>query len=151
MKKSKRLQPVANLAQTRERDAARLLGDAQRVLKDHDERLAELVDYRTQYNRQLYDAGSAGSAAQRLNDYRAFLQRLNDGIKHQEQRLQQARLAVEKRKAEWMDARRRAQAMGKAVERHIGHERADQGRKDQLETDEQARVSGNARHDPPPD
>ncbi len=151
IKKSKRLQPVANLAGTRERDAARALGDAQRILKEHEERLGELLDYQAQYRQQFHDAGSAGFAAQRLNDYQAFLTRLKEGIRHQTTRIQLARLTVEKRKGEWMEARSRAQAMNKVVERHVSHEKYHEDRQDQLETDEQARVVTNGRHDPLPD
>jgi flagellar FliJ protein len=147
MKKSKRLQPVAKLADTRERDAARLLGRAQQQLKEHEERLQELMQYRAQYNQRFYETGIEGAAAQRMNDYHAFLNRLNDGIRHQTQRVQLARHEVERRKRAWIEARQRADVMHKAVDRHVVREQYQDGRKEQNETDEQARVIANGSGD----
>lgn len=147
MKRSKRLQPVAKLADTRERDAARLLGRAQQQLKEQEERLQELMQYRAQYNQRFYETGMEGAAAQRLTDYHAFLRRLNDGIRHQTQRVQLARNEAERRKRAWIEARQRVDAMHKAIGRHVVREQYQDGKREQNETDEQARVIASGTED----
>lgn len=139
MKKSKRLDPVVRIAGTREKEAARLLGECQQRLSKHEQRLIELIGYRKQYSEQFYRLGSAGVPAQKVNEYKTFLARLGEGIEQQKQRLVQTRRELEQKKRDWLIARGKIQAMNKVVDRHVERENYEAARKEQKETDDQPR------------
>jgi flagellar FliJ protein len=138
MKKSKRLEPVAKLAETRQKEAARLLGECRGLLLKHEERLIELIGYRKQYTENFYEVGHAGTSAQKISDYKAFLARLNDGIEQQKQRIKLVRQELEQKKRDWIAVRGKAQAVSKVVDNHVHREKYHEARKEQNEMDEQA-------------
>ena len=57
MTKSKRLEPVARIAENRERRAATELAKARQRLEEQEARLRELTSYRDDYSRRFQEAG----------------------------------------------------------------------------------------------
>ena len=85
MRRSKKLQPVANLAKLNERSAAKLHGSVLRELQKQETQLDELINYRNQYLNAFKTASESGLSAIQMQDYRIFLQRLEDAIQQQQQ------------------------------------------------------------------
>ena len=54
--KSQRLKPVSDIAVAKERDAARHMGQQQRVLAEHENKLIELINYRSEYVAEKFAA-----------------------------------------------------------------------------------------------
>lgn len=136
MTRSKRMQPMVRMAEHREREAARVLGESRRHLEHHEGRLAELIAYRDEYTDRYRDCSGGGMGAMRLNEYRVFLERLNQAIEQQREAVEQARIDCEQRRQGWLASRTRTQALGKAVERFHQEERRERGRREQREQDD---------------
>lgn len=139
MTRSKRLEPVARLTQHRERDAARNLGQAQQTLDSYRERLRELQDYREEYLQRYQEAMSAGiMQGAPMQDYRSFLERINQAITQQSALVEAGERDYEIRRQSWLESRCKADAIEKAVARHRNREQHLRARLEQGESDEHA-------------
>jgi flagellar FliJ protein len=138
MTRSKRIQPVLKVAETREREAARRVGESQLQLDQQRARLAELTAYRDEYARRFQSACSGGIDAAMFNDYRAFLTRLNQAIEHQRALIEAGEQAYADCRQRWLDVRRRSQALDKVAERYRRQEVKEENRKEQKESDERS-------------
>ena len=136
MTRSKRMQSVVDVTVNGERKAARRLGDLQQRLLAAEQRYAELLRYREDYTQQFANGGSLTVA--RLQDYRIFLDRLNQAVDQQQQAVVRAQQDCEKQRQCWMEIRSRVQALGKVVTRYRVEERSDTERREQKESDAQS-------------
>jgi flagellar FliJ protein len=139
MTRSKRMQPVQRVAQGREQEAMRKLGESQRFLDAQKVKLQELRDYREQYARDFAASGEGGLHAGRVRDYRAFLGRLGNAIAQQEALISQYESQHEQTRQEWVASRSHSQAIGKVVDRYREQERRQEERREQREQDERYR------------
>lgn len=139
MTRSKRLQPVAEVTRHRERDAAKRLGRSQQSLNEQQERLQELKGFREQYQHRYQEAlvGNRLAAAS-IQEYQAFLQRLDQAIQQQQQMVTAGARDYETCRRQWLESRCRAGAIDKVVERHRTQERQQRERNEQFETDDRA-------------
>ncbi len=138
MTRSKRMQPVVHVTANRERDAAQRLGECQQRVQAAEKRLQELIQYREEYTQQFASGGSLNTA--RLQDYRIFLQRLNQAVDQQIQQLQLVEQECAGLRQRWLDLHMRVQALDKVVERYRGEERSDQDKREQKESDHHANM-----------
>lgn len=136
MTRSKRMQPVVNVTANREREAAKRLGECQQRIHAAEQRLAELIKYREEYTQQFASGGSLNTA--RLQDYRAFLNRLNQAVDQQGHQVAQVSHECEGLRQRWLALHVRAQALDKVVERYRGEERSEQDKREQKDSDEHA-------------
>lgn len=134
MTRSKRMQPVVEVTQQREREAAKRLGEAQQRMQAAEQRLDELMRYRDEYTQQFASGGSLTAA--RLRDYRIFLDRLNQAVDQQHALVARAQQEAEAQRQRWLDIRTRVQALDKVVERYRGEERNQHERRLQKESDQ---------------
>jgi flagellar FliJ protein len=139
MTRSKRMQSVQYLAQNRERDAVKKLGESQRYLDAQQAKLEELRAYRDQYATAFENTGGAGLDAFRIHEYRVFLGRLNEAILQQEAVIAQCSIRHEQTREQWMATRNHSQAIDKVLERYRQQERKQEERKEQQELNERAR------------
>ena len=138
MTRSDRLKPIVKIAESHEKEAARLLGAQQRLLDQHETRLGELLSYRKEYRDQFQQAGKEGIKASRMRDYQSFLYRLDIAITQQRQMIEQAILGYEQQKQNWQSKRSRTQALDKTVDRFKKQEQREADRKEQKVMDEHA-------------
>jgi flagellar protein FliJ len=136
MTKSKRLKPVVQLSESRERDAARALAQARAELTRHQNRQKELQQYREEYLDLLTNESGKGVGARRLGDYHGFLVRLNQAIESQQQKVSDAQRTCEAKHRAWLATRTRCKALDRAVENYERQERADENRREQRESDD---------------
>lgn len=137
MSRSRRMKPVQELVDSRERDAGRALSDARARLAEQEERLEQLLEYRDEY----LASGSPGLGTTdtvRLANRSVFLDRLNEAIREQRGRLERAREAAEQSADAWRETRVEAAAIGRAVDRFRQDERRAEERSEQREQDELA-------------
>lgn len=137
MKRSSRMGPLHDLARFEERSASRQLADAARELEAREQQLAQLTGYRDEYGRQEGGEG-AGTDPLRLQNYRAFMERLSEAIRQQERRIEEARTALAGSTETWRGRRMDADALGAAIERFDKDERRASGRREQRDADEVA-------------
>ena len=136
MMRSKRIDPLEQMADMRERDAARLLGETHRLADVQKQSLVELRAFRAEYARRFQNEGSRGLSISKLHDYRAFLGQLNEAIAHQERQLEDTQRNLAQKQNGWLDARARKQALNTVLERFRQQEMQEQARKEQQEADE---------------
>jgi flagellar FliJ protein len=142
MTKSKRMQPVARVAEQRERKAAVEMAEFRRFLDAQQNKLDELNAYRSDYARHFETAGRGGMDAARMADFRRILARLNDAIVYQEQRLISLHNEYEQVRRRWTDTRTRAAALDKVMERYREEEQREGDRREQGESDERTQFVG---------
>lgn len=136
MTKSKRLEPVNRIAETRERRAAVEMAEFKRFLDAQQAKLDELQRYRADYARQFEAAGRQGLDAGRMADFRRILNHLSEAIAWQERRLISLRQDFEQIRKRWTDTRTRAAALAKVMERYQVEERRDAELREQRDADE---------------
>ena len=136
MKRSRRFQPVVDDARRREEIAARRLGEARQQLREAELQLQQLESYRAEYARRLTVSGGMGS--RQLQDYRCFLERLNQAIVQQRQRLHQLAEMERQCRDEWQARYARHQAIDKVQAGYLREEQHAEARREQKQLDEHA-------------
>lgn len=138
MKRSQRLEPVVRVAENREQQAARSLGDSQSALNQAQQRLDELENYRKEYIQRFHTNGATGMSAVQMGDYRLFLSNLSRAIEQQIGLVKQAVATVEQQRQQWFARRGKVKMLGNVVSRFQTEEQRVADRKEQLEQDERA-------------
>ena len=136
MSPSKRFKPVQRVAQSREQKAARELGNSQRRAKDQEGRLEELKDYHQEYLERFQNAARSGISASQLQEYRAFISKLELAIREQERIVSSSHDECSSRKQVWQQKHTRTEALGKVMGRFQSEERKDSDNREQRETDD---------------
>lgn len=136
MVKSKRIEPIADLARNSEREAAKALGQVLQQLDQQQAQLQLLFGYQAEYQRRLNDSASQGMNAQALNEYREFIAKLSLAIEQQEQAVEQARRELDEKKRYWFAKRGRSKALDAVLDRYIKHERQALEKKEQRDHDD---------------
>lgn len=129
---SQRFEPLQQLADLREDRAARALVESQRLLEDREARLVELRNYRGEYERE----GGMQGSVQMLRNRQLFIERLREAERFQEQMVEQARLAVDTQRAEWLLQQRGAKTIAQLTETYVRRERREAERREQHRSDE---------------
>jgi len=133
---SKRLEPVRRVAKSREDSAARDLGASQRRMHEQKAKLDDLRQYHQEYLQRFSETAKNGMSASQLQEYRAFMSKLETAIELQQKAVEESHLECSSRKGVWQEKRVRTQALGKVVDRlHSAERRADE-KLEQKESDE---------------
>jgi len=135
---SKRLKPVHRVAESREQTAAREMGDSQRYVHAQEDRLEELRRYHTEYLERFHSAAKQGMSAMQLQEYRAFLAKLERAIREQESIITDGRNVHQLNKDNWQQKHVRTQALGKVIDRYKQSENHAQDQREQKEADDRS-------------
>jgi flagellar protein FliJ len=145
MMKSKRFEPIQEIASTSARDLSRAMGEAGRKVADLESQLKQLHTYRDEYVRTSTQATGTIDAV-KLQNYRSFLDRIGEAMRQHLKSLDNARAEYERRRALWSEKRIEAESLGLAVDRFRKEERRAADRREQHEGDDAAlRISMAAR------
>lgn len=136
-KRSRRMQPVHDVASAEEKDLSLELGRAEQTLGEQQRRLAELQAHRTEYTAKSRDAGALGST--RWRDYRLFLDRLNQAIIMQEGIVADWRRRRDDLRRRWQQKRRRLESLDKIIDRYRRNELLEDDRREQRAADAEPR------------
>jgi len=145
MMKSKRFEPIQEIASSRAVDLSRAMGEAGRKVADIERQLQQLQSYRDEYVRNSTQSAAAMDAV-KLQNYRSFLDRLGEALRQHLKSLESARAEYETRRAAWSAKRIEAESLGRVVDRFRKEEQHVADRREQREGDDAAqRVSLAAR------
>jgi flagellar FliJ protein len=136
MVQSKRLKPVHRVAESREQTAAKELGDSTRYVHEQEARLEELRRYHAEYLERFHSAAKMGMSALQLQEYRAFLSKLERAIREQEAIIQDGRNVHKFKKDNWQQKHVRTQALGKVIDRYKQAETKAEDKREQKESDD---------------
>jgi flagellar FliJ protein len=138
MDKSKRMAPVVQVTESREEKAAREFGECQRQLTEQQNQLVQLKSYHLEYQRQLEVRGRAGMVVAQLLETQRFLAQLDKAIAQQQQLVEHTMRLCGQKRAVWLRARTRSEAVNKVVERMLGEEQRHAEKREQKESDDLA-------------
>jgi flagellar FliJ protein len=138
MTKSKRFEPIREIASNSADVLSRSMADAARKVADMERQLTQLQTYRDEYVRNSSGGGGGAMDAVKLQNYRSFLDRLGEGMRQQAKNLEVARADYERRRLQWSEKRVEAESLGRAVERFRAEEQRAADRLDQRELDDAA-------------
>ncbi len=136
MSPSKRLKPVQQVAASKELKAARSMGQAKQNLAQQEAKLLQLKLYHQEYLERFQQASAQGISVTQLQEYRAFLAKLDSAIQEQEKIVADSATRHTTQRDNWKQKRTRTQALGKVVERYRKEERKTEDRNEQKENDE---------------
>lgn len=141
MMKSKRFEPIQEIASTSAKNLSRAMGEAAAKVAELERQLAQLQSYRDEYVRKSTPSNGTMDAV-KLQNYRTFFDRLGEALRQHVKSLDGARAEYERRRALWSEKRIEAESLGRVVERFRKEERHDADRREQREGDDAAmRVS----------
>jgi flagellar protein FliJ len=137
MMKSKRFEPIQEIASSSANELSREMAEAGRRVADLERQLAQLETYRDEYVRGSAPASGAMDAV-KLQNYRSFLDRLGEVMRQHLKNLDAARAEFERRRSKWSEKRIEAESLGRAVERFRQEEQSAAERREQREGDDAA-------------
>jgi flagellar protein FliJ len=137
MIKSKRFEPIHQIASTSAKDLSRIMGEAGRKVTELERQLEQLQAYRDEYVRNSTQTNGTMDAV-KLQNYRSFLDRLGEALNQHHKSLDNARKEFEKRRAQWSEKRIEAESLHRVVDRFRKEERHAADRREQREGDDAA-------------
>ncbi len=137
MRKSKRFEPIQEIASNSADALSRPMAEALSKVADLERQLAQLEAYRDEYVRNSACAGGAMDAV-KLQNYRSFLDRLGEALRQHVKNLESARADYERRRLQWSEKRIEAQSLGRVVDRFRAEEQHAAEQRDQRELDDAA-------------
>ena len=137
MIKSKRFEPIHEIASSSANDLSRGMADAGRKVAELERQLEQLQAYRDEYVRNSTQADGAMDAV-KLQNYRSFLGRLGEALNQQQRSLENARKEFDKRRAQWSEKRIEAESLNRVVDRFRKEEQSAADRREQREGDDAA-------------
>jgi len=145
VKRSKRLEPVGELAAEAERENAVAVGAAQAKLADAERRASELKRYLAEYQEMFRQRATRGMGVSGMRDYQMFIARLSEAASHQDALIVELRSQCERARADWLEAAARKSAVGKVIAQARTEDQKLEDRKAQKEFDERGQRLGGAR------
>lgn len=137
MMKSKRFEPIQEIASTSAKDLSRTMGEAARRLADLENQLEQLNGYRDEYVRNSTRATGTMDAV-KLQNYRSFLDRLGEALRQHQGKLDAARAEYERCRVLWSEKRVEAESLGRVIERFRKEEQHAADQREQREGDDAA-------------
>jgi flagellar export protein FliJ len=135
MKKSKRFEPIQEIASISAKDLSGAMGEAGRKVTDLERQLEQLQSYRDDYLRKSAQGAGAIDAV-KLQNYRMFLDRLGETLRQHLKSLEIARSEYERRRALWSEKRIEAESLSRVVDRFRKEEQHAADRREQREGDD---------------
>jgi flagellar export protein FliJ len=137
MMKSKRFEPIREIASTSAKDLSRAMAEAGRKVTDLERQLEQLQAYRDEYVRNSTQANGAMDAV-KLQNYRSFLDRLGEAMRQHLKSLDVARKEFERRRGQWSEKRIEAESLSRVVDRFRKEEQHAADQREQREGDDAA-------------
>jgi flagellar FliJ protein len=136
MSGSKRLKPIKKIADNGEKIAAQALGDSVTQQKFQLDKLSQLVNYRAEYVEMMSLKSQQGMRGDQLNQYYAFLTKLDKAIMHQKELVAQSEAAVTQSQSNWKNKNSRANVISKVITNMKGKEQKALNTKENNQLDE---------------
>lgn len=146
LSRAARLAPVVEMAEKAEKTAVMRLGHFQGQVRVAESKLADLENFRLEYQEQWIVRGSTGVSGQWLLGYQGFLAQLGIAIDQQRQSLNWHQNNLNKARESWQQAFARVEGLRKLVQRYMDEARKLEDKREQKLLDELSQRL--PRHDP---
>ncbi|HTV78770.1 MAG TPA: flagellar export protein FliJ [Steroidobacteraceae bacterium] len=147
MSPTRRLQLVQRVTDDKERRHAQRLAHSRARVAQCEAKLKELQGYHANYLRDFDRRAAAGIGGAGIREFHAFLAKLGEAIRQQEELLNKARADSEAERSSWQGAAQRSRIMDKVVQRHTARELKARDQRDQRESDDRGQRSATGRLD----
>lgn len=141
MKREDRIKSYRSTIEKNENDCQSRFRDAEASLSDATQRLSELKNYRGEYERGLGNRVASGMSGPALLDYHAFIARLGEAIRQQQEVVTLCELEREQQRRRLRDAAVQVRTVAAIVERWRAEDRSSDNRREQREIDERAQIN----------
>ena len=144
MSPKQRLQMVQRVTDEKERQQARRLAQSRARVAQCEAKLKELQGYEAGYVRDFDARAAVGIRGAGIREFQAFLAKLAEAIRQQEQLLEKAKSDSEADRTHWQGAAQRSQIMDKVVERYTARDSKARDQREQRESDDrgQRKITG---------
>lgn len=136
MSSSKRLKPIKQLAENKEKEAAQNLGKSVEYRKLQLNKLAQLRNYRAEYLKSMSQKTQQGMFGDQLQQYHLFLTKLDTAIHHQEQVVEESEQSLVESQDNWRADSSRANAISSAIDKIKVKENQQQEKRESAQVDE---------------
>jgi len=136
LKKSKRFEPVKQIAENNETAAAVTMNQSFQKQQESLEQLEKLKGYRDDYVAQFKVKGQGGMSASRLREYQEFVQKLDHAIDEQIKAVQKIQVKVDENQQTFKKTNSRKKVVEKLIEKSKQQELTELGRQEQNEADD---------------
>ena len=136
------LHRLLEIASTQAETAAANLGELNRILRQHEEKLLLLFKYRDEYQERLRRATAAGLDGAGLRNFHQFLDRLEQAILQQHALVVGARTQVENGLGDWQVKQKKSKAFDTLSQRfHVARRRGEAVREQKTQDDFASRAN----------
>jgi flagellar protein FliJ len=135
MMRSKRFEPIQELASNSADNLSRSMADAARRVADLERQFEQLKTYRDEYVAKS-TAGGGAMDGLKLQNYRSFIDRLGEAIRQHVSKLDTARAEYERRRVLWSEKRIEAESLSRVIDRFRKEELHVAERREQREGDD---------------
>ena len=146
-KKPFSLQPIRELAQRQSDDAAATLGRLRGAEHKTRQTLEALREYRDEYQARFEQALMNGISPGELNNYRAFLAKLDRAVEEQQSLVEQSEARSENGLQQWQAQSRKVKSFDVLAEREDEKHRKEVSRQEQRILDEYSSSRNGKQHD----
>lgn len=136
MKRSQRLEHLRQELESQRRSLDARVAAAEKRANEAAARCVELQRYRDEYAHGFTGRAAAGLGGAGLRDYQAFLARLDDAVRQQQQLALRAEAELEFERQRWRDAAVQVKAVETVGARWRAEESVQAVRREQRDTDE---------------
>lgn len=136
MSRSRKLDPVINMARQATETELGKLGETNALLQQAENQLDDLMRYRDEYLARFREGDPMLMSARKALDLRGFLAQLDQAIHAQQLQVNQSRELVNRQQQNWQQARNKEQALDSLMERYRTEEHHREQRHEQRENDE---------------
>ena len=135
MNRSARLDAIRNSLDDEQKSLAQSVADSGGRLAGAMQKLAELQRYRDEYLGAYTQQVASGMISARLRDFQAFMARLTQAVKSQQEQLARSRAEYEFELQRWQALTLKMSAIGSVVNRWRGEEQVVDARSEQRDFD----------------
>ncbi len=130
------MQPVNRLADRQEQQSAIVFSQCQARVRELQQQLEKLYQYRDGYNQQMIEQSQQGVGSYRLQDTLMFMNNLNQSIETILKQIQrQKQVCIEKREI-WMNLHNKKRIYTKVTEKYQYQEQQQKNKQEQKNLDE---------------
>ncbi|WP_181919392.1 flagellar export protein FliJ [Alkalilimnicola ehrlichii] len=130
------MEPVKRLANEHADRAAKQFSQQRQQLDEQQQRLAQLESFRQEYRGRLQANARGGIDPFRLQDYNAFIARIDAAVVQQKEAVVRSEYDVERSRSQWLEVLSRSRAIDKFVDRARADEVKQVEQREQRRQDE---------------
>ncbi len=130
------LQPLLNLAQTKNEEATRRLGQLNKHQHDMQTQLETLLQYRRDYQSRMQTTSQEGTNPALLRNFQEFIFKLDSAIAQQIKAVEQSKFSMQIGRGEFTNTQRKLKSFDTLQQRHVETEQKIEAKQEQRTSDE---------------